>query len=163
MAALVVAFHGVAVASLVPIRSVPVVTDFTTNAVTLPSMSASSALASRAAREMGMTVSSLPVATGPENWVNVGGSLTAPTETRTVFAVGESNAPSYALTVKASSVPFTVAGGVQTMLSPGPSRVKPAVTGLPPFVSMPPRTDSIRKERGSLLRSLSSSAAASEA
>jgi len=160
---LVVAFQGVAVDSVAPILSVPVVTSFTTKAVTVPSISASSPLAKRSAKVTGMEVSSLPVVMGPENCVSVGGSFTAPMEMRTVFAVADRRLPSKAFTVKASSVPFKVVGGVQTRLSPGAIKVVPAVTRLPFFVSVPPSSDSILKESGSLFGSDSSSAAASAA
>ena len=160
---LVVAFQAVAVASLDPIRSVPVVTSLTMNAFTVLSMSASFPSASKFAKDIAIAESSLPVATGPENWVSVGGSLTAPTETRKVLIVSEYNAPSKAFTVKASIVPLTVAGGVQTRVSPGAIEVAPTVTGVPFLVSVPPSTDSIRKESGSPFGSESSSAAASVA
>ena len=153
-----VASQAVAVASLVPIRSVPPLTALTTKAVTVPSMSASLPAAARAAKGIGIAESSLPVATEPANCVSVGGSLTAATAIRTVFVAAESNPPSKALTVKASSVPLTVGGGVQTRLSPAATVVEPPVTGAPFFVSVPPSTDSIRKEIGSLFGSLSSSA-----
>ena len=158
-----VASQAVAVDSLVPIRSVPPLTALTTNAVTVPSMSASLPAAARAAKEIAIAESSLPVATAPKNCVNVGGSLTGATAIRTVFIAAESRAPSEALTVKASIAPLAVGGGVQTRLSPAATVVEPLVTGVPFFVSVPPITESIRKEIGSLFGSLSSSADASAA
>ena len=65
MTALVSASQGVASAALAPIRSVPASMLVTTNAVTVPSTSASSPAASRAARVIGACVSSSVWASGP--------------------------------------------------------------------------------------------------
>ena len=89
MTLLVDAFHGVAVASLVPIFRVPVVTSFTTKPVTALSMSAWSPLAAKAAKVIGIAESSLPLVIGSEKRVSVGASLTAPTETLTGLVVAE--------------------------------------------------------------------------
>ena len=142
--------------SVAPILSVPVVTSFTTKAVTVPSISASSPLAKRSAKVTGMEVSSLPVVMGPENCVSVGGSFTAPIETCTVLEFAEYKFPSKAFKVKASLMPLTLAGGVQTRLSPELIRVVPTVTGIPFLVRVPATRDSIRNEMGSLFGSVSS-------
>ena len=89
MALLELAFQAVAVASLAPIRRLPEFTSLTTKAVTMPSTSPSSPVAKSAASEIVVAESSLPVATGPENWVSVGGSFTALTEISTFFVAVE--------------------------------------------------------------------------
>ena len=61
----------------------------------------------------------------------------------------ESNCPSHALTVNASKIPYASAAGVHTRLSLLDKIAVPALTAVPPFVSVPELTDSIRKLRES--------------
>ena len=68
--------HGVAVPVLVPIRSVPLVTLFTTKASTVPSESLSSPWARNSAKLSSTSVSSRVVSMTPANPVSTGVSFT---------------------------------------------------------------------------------------
>src|SRR4051812_15148963 len=78
--------------------------------------------------------------------VSTGLSLAAATVTFTVIGVAENSVPSDATTVNAPIVPFTSADGVHASVSPVANVVVPGVTGVPPLVSVPLMTDSIRYE-----------------
>ena len=99
--------------------------------------------------------------------MKLGASFTAATATCTWIALAEASAPSHALTVKAFSVPFAFAAGVQRSVSPALTRVGPAVTAvheLPlPFSNVPVITASTRKLSVSPSTSASFAAAASAA
>ena len=108
--ALVLAFQAVAFAELVPILSMPEVTELITKAVILPSTSASSPWAKRSARVISTAVSSLVVATAAVNDVKVGMSLTAVT---VMASVSLSIPPTPSLVVMVSvALPLKFAVGV---------------------------------------------------
>ena len=108
--ALVLAFQAVAFAELVPILSMPEVTDLTTKAVTLPSTSDSLPWAKRSARVISTAVSSFVVATAAVKDVKVGMSLTAFT---VISRVSLSIPPTPSLVVMVSvALPLKFAVGV---------------------------------------------------
>src|SRR2546425_286755 len=94
--------------------------------------------------------------TGDENT----GAFTGATLTLTGTALADAAVPSYALTMKALSVPLALAAGVQTQLSPLLNNVVPGVTAIPPLVNVPLLTASTRNESASPSTSVSSAAAA---
>ena len=108
--ALVLAFQAVEFAELVPILSMPEVTDLITKAVTLPSTSASLPWAKRSARVISTAVSSLVVSTAAVKSVRVGMSLTAVT---VISRVSLSIPPTPSLVVMVSvALPLKFAVGV---------------------------------------------------
>src|SRR5215211_6627778 len=144
MMSFVPAANAVAVPGLVPLRSVPLDTAFTTNAVTVPSTSASSPCAAISANVISTCVSSATVSTTAAIAVSVGASLTAVTLTCTGTGVADSSPPSsLATTVNAPSVPLASCAPVQyallvaSIVSLVPTANAVAVPALVPISNVP--------------------------